>query len=398
MNLAALFRARVKACLRDALSLVFLLLALVIALAAAYLTAEKDADTLSVALVNRDSGKYGGMLSESLMGEEYMDVAVMPLDTAMTLLRQDRLESVIVIRNNFSESLYSGEFENTLALYNSPASSAGITVSEPAINKTIAMWVGEFARLQASDFLLARGEAFTSDELAAFQEALAGIWRSGSGIEMETEYIDGSPESAASRETGVFQAAAGWYAVFCMFYLIAGASWVMDTRNARLYTRAARSGARAWKLTAASAPAPFLLAISGYLVAGVTVCAIFSLPLFDLFRFLPAMAVYLAGAVCMTLVFAAAPSDTTTLLFFAPVLTFLNAAMSGMIKPLPEWAAVLRALSGALPGRWFAGALSGTNIDLFFGCLCAAAWLLLSVMISLLRERKELTARVMRRL
>ncbi|NCB50662.1 MAG: ABC transporter permease [Clostridia bacterium] len=396
MNLAALFRARVKACLRDVLSLLFLLLALVIALSAAYLTAEKTADPLSVALVNEDTGKYGGKLSESLMAEDYMKVTVMPLDAAMTMLRQDRLESVIVIRDNFSESILNGEFENSLALYNSPASNAGITVSEPAINKTIAMWVGEFARLKASDFLAERGEAFTSGELSDFRNALDDIWQSGSGIEMATEYIDGSSESATTENPGIFQAAAGWYAVFCMFYLIAGASWVMDTKNTRLYTRAARSGASAWKLTAASAPAPFLLAVCGYLVAGLSVCAIFSLPFSNVFIYLPAMTVYLAGALCMTLVFASALTDTTTLLFFAPVLTFLNAALSGMINPLPEWASVLKTLSGALPGRWLTGALSGSLSDLLYGGLCALCWLLLSRIVSLLRELKERNAHVIK--
>ena len=117
MNLAALFRARLNACLRDVLSLVFLLLAVGIALTAAALTAEKNADTLSVALVNEDPGEYGGLLAGSLMAEDYMTVTVMPRDTAMTLLRQDRIDSVIVIRDNFSERLAAGVFENTLTLY-----------------------------------------------------------------------------------------------------------------------------------------------------------------------------------------------------------------------------------------------------------------------------------------
>ena len=65
---------------------------------------------------------------------------------------------------------------------------------------------------------------------------------------------------------------------------------------------------------------------------------------------LPQIACYLVAVLCLTFFVVSCLDNPLALLFLAPVLTFLNATLSGLIAPLPDWGMVLLVFSRLLPG------------------------------------------------
>jgi hypothetical protein len=386
MNLMRLIQVRLTALLRSFFSLIFLILAAIIGFTAAYLTEEKNPDILNVALVLEDTGSYSQRFVASLQQENWLEVSLMDREAALKLLRQDRMDAVLVVRPGYSSTLEQGQFANILELYTTPSSNAALTLSEPVINKTWMLWVEESALANVESYLSGQHTALSDAEQAAFRADLIELWHQGYGIEVTSEYLQQPavpPEAADS-----FAAAVQWYAIFCLFYLMISASWVLDINNSQLKMRASQKGVPVWQMTFVSALAPFILALLSYLVMGSAVCAVFGNPFFDLLRFLLPVILYLLGALGIMLAVTCTLNSLTILLFLAPVTTFFVSVLSGMIAPLPQWAYMLTAIAKTLPGSWLsASAASGQSHALAALALCASLWLLCGAGASLLREK-----------
>lgn len=183
--------------------MLLLILAVVVSLAAASIGGNSDDDRMILALVNEDAGKYGRMLAEYLASEDYLKTYIMAKDEAFLSLKRGRSEAVLIIRDNYSSSLTTGVFENTLDLFSAPASGAGITVSEPAINKTIEFWMAEFARLEAAAFLQAQSEQFTEQELQLLKQMHERILSENPSLQVAAEFLDQEDDSGGIVNIGV---------------------------------------------------------------------------------------------------------------------------------------------------------------------------------------------------
>jgi len=101
------------------------------------------------------------------------------------------------------------------------------------------------------------------------------------------------------------------------------------------------------------------------------------------------MLIYLIGLMGVTLLTASLLKNVLSLMFIAPILTFLNGVLSGLLLETPKWAYVLKLLSGALPGRWLGESLSSPLKALPWALVCCAAWMAAGISASALRSRRQ---------
>ena len=144
------------------------------------------------------------------------------------------------------------------------------------------------------------------------------------------------------------------YAAFSVFYILVSAGWVADVSGSHLTLRIKQMGVkRAVLLLSAGLAHAVLCFLAGAIV----------LPLgawigggeaLEFLQFLPMLALYILAVLGLALLIAALARSATALFLIAPAVTFLNAALSGLLFPLPDWAAVLTDASRALPGRQLA--------------------------------------------
>lgn len=381
-----MLRARFRSCLREPFSLVFIVLAIIISIMAALLAQEKNESGLVVAVINEDAGDYSQRLIDRLDAYDSFTVREMSYSQAMRALKQDRLAAAVLIRSSFSELLAKGDFEDTLVLLTSPSAQAPATISEPIVSSVMVLWMESLSTVTTRDYLTENGLTYTDEDAQAQRKEIARLWESGATIHVERTEIDGL--DAEELVDGPLEACVRWYAVLCLFYLVVGASWVMDIGKQTLRVRLRQMGVRQWQLVLINSLVPLILSLSGYLVSSLFCAGLTGADPLKVFMYLPAVLLYLFGLLGVTLLTAALLRNILSLMFIAPVLTFLSGVLSGLIMTLPSWAYVLKWLSYALPGRWLAQALSAPMAALPGAFLCGLAWMGAGIAVSSLRAKR----------
>ena len=387
MRFDYVLKARLAGSLREPFSLVFVILAIIVSVMAALVTQEKAQTSLLVAVVMEDKGDLGEKLIANLSENEGFYMKEMPREEAMQRLNQDRLEAAVVVCSDFSEKLRKGEFDKILELYTSPSSQAPATISEPLVNGTVMLWIEELSTIYTRDYLLEHGKTYDVDDETKQREKIQELWKNGSFINIEKVALDGEEDSLYAQ--GPFAACIRWYGVLCLFYLVVGASWVLDINKKGLRIRIRQAGVQQWKMISYNSAAPLLICTAGYLVAGITCCILTKMSVMNVATGFFSMLIYLIGLLGVTLLTASLMKNVLSLMFIAPVLTFLNGVLSGLLFELPAWAYVLKWISCALPGRWLNESISAPLQSLPLALVCAAAWMCLGIIASALRSKRQ---------
>lgn len=387
MRLDYVLKARLVGNFREPFSLFFILLAIIISVMAALITQEKAETSLTVAVVMEDNGDLGEKLLTNLSEITSFSIKEMTRDEAMRLLNQDRLEAALIICSDYSEKLRKGEFDKILELYTSPSSQAPATISEPLVNGTIMLWIEELSTIYTRDYLLEHGKTYDAADETKQREQIKELWKSGTFIDIEKVVLDG--EAEASSAQGPFAACVRWYGVFCLFYLVVGASWVLDINKRGLRIRISQAGVPQWKMISYNSAAPLLICSAGYVIAGIACCILTDASLLSVAAGFVPMLIYLIGLLGVTLLTASLLRNILSLMFIAPVLTFLNGVLSGLLFEMPTWAYVLKWISCALPGRWLNESISAPLKTLPWALVCSAAWICLGISASALRSKRQ---------
>lgn len=363
------FGVRVKTALRSA-SVVFLLFAALLSLAPLALQDPGAEDTLAFAVVNEDKGALGAQIVEELLKSEDMRVYAVTRAQALRMLALGRAEAAAIIKPEYSEKIAGEEFRNTVELYVSSEARETAAASEPVLNHTMLCFMEEAAVARTRAFLEEQGLMLTPEQEAKLRKEAREVRESGA---LATVVAHIPPDDAGSA-SGPTEYALRCYAAFSVFYILVSAGWVADVSGSHLTLRMKQMGVkRAVLLLSAGFAHAALCLIMGALVLPLGGWIGGGEPL-ETLRLLPVLALYILSVLGLALFIAALARSVTALFLIAPAATFLNAALSGLLFPLPDWAAVLTTASRALPGRQLALYLTTGNAARL--TLCGALYLL----------------------
>lgn len=372
------YLAQLKLALAQPFALAFVLLALIFSLALGLIAQNKTDRQLTVAFVLEDSGQLANRLVALTAGQETLDVVVMNRQAAFRALNQDKLEAVFVVTERFSEQIAQGAYRRLVERYTSPSARYTAMVSEPVIASAMLLWAESRLLQQTERALneldLAYSDAIRDDHL----RRMSAVWVNDTTIRISEIVQDVAlpPDSQTEPERGPLAQVLGWYAVLCVFYLMACPAWILDLKRPSLAERVAQANVRVWQILLLASLAPVTICLAGGLLAGVGSLYL-NAGLFRMIAALPALLVFLMATVGQMLVLARWMSQTLLFLFAAPLVTFVQAVLSGLLLPLPPWAGLLKQLALLLPGSHLAALLTASP-----GMLSAAAWfgLLLSML------------------
>jgi hypothetical protein len=391
MKWTSLFLAQLRHSLRTPWAFFFVVLAVVISLAAGLRLETQTGNRFLVAVINEDEGTYGARLIEGLA--DYNEIELLPMEKsdALDLLRQDQLEAVFIIRSNYTEKLRHDEYRDLIDWYTAPSSRAAATISEPLINVTLRLWVEEQAISNTRSYLSGRGLAYTAADEQAQRDMIMQVWENKTLILIETSMTAGSDLSRPGTagwldRNDPLAACVRWYAVFCVFYLVVSASWILDISKRGLRIRVTQSGARFWKLLLGTSLAPLLIGLAGFWLTGSLCCLLAGGSWGKMFMLTLPMVIYLWTILGITITLASFIRQSLALLFLAPLVTFVNAILGGLITDLPDWAALLVRLSRALPGRWLLQFFDQPLPTLPIALLCSLCWFLAGIFFSEIRS------------
>ncbi len=375
------FRVSLKSALCSA-SVVFLLLGSLLSLAPIAF-AEPDAEEeLSLAIVNEDEGKLGTELVNALLAQESMRVIALTREQAMRMLASGKADVAAIIRPEYSARIGQAEFRNTVELFVSSASRATAAASEPVLNQTMLFYMEEIAVSRTRTFLQQQGLTLTPEREAALREEIRAVHHGGALAKAVAHIPE---EESIIDKANPAQTALRYYAAFCVFYILVSAGWVADVSGTHLTLRIRLMGIpRAALLLSAGMAHAVLCLLFG--VLAIYAGAMIGGGVIDPGLFL-SLALYLSAAVGLAIVVATLARQATALFLVAPAVTFFNAALSGLLFPLPDWAALLTFASRALPGRQLALSLSSGNMKGL--ALCALCYLVAGLLLAQLVSGHE---------
>jgi hypothetical protein len=393
MKWIRIFRVHFLRSLRTPWTFFFIVLAAAIALAAGLQPGSGDSNRFAVAVVCEDEGSYGSRLYAALADYNQLDLRLMSRQDALSLLRQDRLEAVFIIRKNYTANLRTGNFKDIIDWYTAPSSRAAASVSEPLINSTMQFWLEEQVIANTRNYLQEQGLSYTAADEQIQRDLIQEVWKTGASVHIDSTRLAAAGSSAADpvppAQADALATCVRWYAVFSVFYLVVSATWVLDINKRGLRVRTAQSGTRLWQLLLGTSLAPLLIGLAGYWLVGAVCClAAGSSWLRLIVLSLPVM-VYLWTVLGMTIALASMLRQALALLFLAPLTTFIQAILSGLIAALPDWANVLTAISRGLPGRWLLLSLNSPLGTLPAALLCCLAWLAGGILLSEAQQAKH---------
>ena len=372
------YLAQLKLALAQPFALAFVLLALIFSLALGLIAQNKTDRQLTVAFVLEDSNQLANRLVALTARQETLDVVVMSRQAAFKALNQDKLEAVFVVTERFSEQIAQGAYRRLVERYTSPSARYTAMVSEPVIASAMLLWA-ESRLLQQTERALNELDLGYSDAIRDDHiRRMDAVWVNDTTIRISEIVQDAAlpPDGQTEPERGPLAQVLGWYAVLCVFYLMACPAWILDLKRPSLAERVAQANVRVWQILLLASLAPVTICLAGGLLAGVGSLYL-NAGLFRMIAALPALLVFLMATVGQMLVLARWMSQTLLFLFAAPLVTFVQAVLSGLLLPLPPWAGLLKQLALLLPGSHLAALLTASP-----GMLSAAAWfgLLLSML------------------
>lgn len=330
------FKYRMKYLLSSAHGLVFLALALLVAVAPFIGLIIPDAP-VPIGWIDEDNTEFSRLLLKNVQALDVVWVTTGDEQTLTANLQTGRLEGVFVIKKGFEQSIKSGEFGDTLKLLRSPYSTAAGVISESVGGEAMRLWATCYSAGEAAKF----GGSDLYDKV--FGDANAGTDKPILSLERSNE------AGKTGEVTPIMDAAfTSLYllAALACFFMLTGLS--MSKRGAdfpaRLKSRA--FSMELFYLSTAAADTVYILPIAAVpLIAfGVAGAGDIIAPMAAMF------ALYLVsyGGVASL---AAKTRNQTVLMLLISVITIANVMFGSLLIKLPSGGA-LNALTYILPSRW----------------------------------------------
>ncbi len=377
MSAYALFVSRIKASLRDIASMTILFLCVAGALLSGWHEEQQQQGRFTLALANEDLGEMGARLASILSEDETISVRVMDSDAAKRVLLQDLAQCVARIPPDFTERLLRREFRGLAYLTVSSGSAYASSVSEPLVNAIMKLWFEQRTIYNVDAFLLERGLALTPEQKRYLEAETERVWHEGALIRVESVALAVPPGAAAKAQANT---ALCWYAALIPFYFMVGSGWMLQDSFRSLVMRIRRTGFSSPVLFLSNSAAGLVFVAAGFALVGLL-----TMRAGAFFALVPGILLYCTGCMGMALTLCSLCRNFTVLLLVAPTFTLAAATLSGLLMPLPEWAAVWAAISGVLPGRSLYETFNGEPV----APLTAAIWIIAGLLCAYLTQRTK---------
>lgn len=359
-----LFRMRLRLLSRQALLWVFLALAGLFALLPLYQFRNQAPERIPIALVSEDDGAFLDLFVQKLRQLPNMTIEELEdLEKAQRNLYAGKYEAVLVVKDNFSQTIENAKTEEVFTLYLTPSASIAGALSEIFAEQYLEIWIENFLIKDYLNFFEARGEPVSPADLKALQEEMKEHASSSILLEILIHEIDATPiESADNPKQTAFNQSIAYFCALVPFFIVLSGRWVIDQRHNSLGERMKALGISQVLSVSASSLAMLLLCFAVLLVPVLITAISLNIQITLVLTALGAALLYLLAMIGVALILAAIATESVHLMLFAPLVVLLNTFLGGLGMSLPQWGSYWNWLSFILPGRLLSQSLSTQNL------------------------------------
>lgn len=355
-SIVNIFKARLKCSIKGPFSMIFILIAIIISIIPITSDKYQENGKIPVGIVCQDKGESYSKLIDMLNHYQQFDIYEWPYDKAIRNLMYDRLDAVYVLSYDFEDKVSKGEYRGILDAYSSISSPHLNTISEAIIDTTMTIAIGNLSVIETGRVLKEMSIDFTDVDERALQDKISNVVEDGELISVSLN-IPTKPKSYADEYKYLIDCTT-WYCAFCVFFIIAGAGWIIDMTNKAIGERLKQMQIGRIKALVGASFVPILLAILGWCISMGICVVVKNTPINIILKIVFPTFLYFIGIMSMTLLISTMINRTINLILIAPMVTLMHAVLSGMIVKLPDWAMRLEVISQVLPGRMYVSAIN----------------------------------------
>jgi hypothetical protein len=359
-----LFRMRLRLLSRQVLLWVFLALAGLFALLPLYQVHNQAPERIPIALVAEEKGPLIDLYVQKLRQLPNMYVEELEdLAKAQRNLYAGKYEAVLVVKDNFSQTIENAKSEEVFTLYLTPSASIAGALSEIFAEQYLEIWIENFLIKDYLNFFEARGEPVSPAELNALQEEMKEHASTNRLLEILIHESD-APTSEAPEDPKhtAFNQSIAYFCALVPFFIVLSGRWVIDQRHNSLGERMKALGISQVLSVSASSLAMLLLCFVVLLVPALITAIGLNIQATLVFSALGAALLYLLAMIGVALILAAIATESVHLMLFTPLVVLLNTFLGGLGMSLPQWGSNWNWLSFILPGRLLSQSLSTQNL------------------------------------
>ncbi len=366
MNIFHLIPSFTKRMVTQFFTFIIIIISILIALIQTDIASKNYSPKPVYGIVNKDSGSISKKIVNDLIKNDNAVIDVASMDSAMSKLDNHEYEAVIVISEDFSEKMQNGDFDKTLSVY-AYATTYGTTMLEnDLIFFVLQNWAKEFFIIEAKKLLNNYGLQATQEDVDMLRKGLDEIENAETAITIKINYLDKKILSVREANKVKTVHALNWYLTLSTFYLFVSGVWFIDIQNRSLRFALKQKRISEWKVYFSISCSIVVLCLAGLLVTGGIASILFNESIFTFIKFIPHYTLYYFGMTGVMIFITAFFNYPATLLIIAPVFSFLNALLCGLLYDLPNWAHNINLLAHILPGAWLSDILSEKTTTLVY--------------------------------
>lgn len=351
-----IFKARLKGSIKEPFSMIFIIVAILISIIPVTSDKYEDTEKIPVGIVSEYKGESYCKLIDMLNQYQQFDIYEWSYDKSIRNLMYGRLDAVYVLSDDFTDKVNKGEYKGILDAYSSISSPHLNTISEAIIDTTMTIAIGNLSVLETEKLLKEMSIEYTYDDEISLRDKISSVVEDGELIGVSLNIP--TKIKTYSNEYKSLIDCTTWYCAFCVFFIIAGAGWILDITNKAIGERLKQMQIGHIKALIGASLVPIFLSIIGWCISlGICIAVTNSQIDIVLKMILPTI-LYFIGIMSFTLLISTLVNRTINLILIAPMVTLLHAVLSGMIVKLPDWAMRLEFISQVLPGRMYVSTIN----------------------------------------
>lgn len=357
---------KLKMMLGDRLFFVMMILIpLLITVATGYALRYEKSGAVSIALVDEDRSGYSDTLVRRIEGREGLGIFSVSRDEALSLLENNKIEQIYILKKGFEENVKKGESAGLIELLDSSSSYSADFTSEVIAGEAIKLITGDMAALWVQEEYGRLGRDFDEamrQEVIKYNE---GLWQPKPLMTIDYKELQGQELKPAEGMAmpAATATSAGLVAAFIMFYVLFSSGWLVEERTNGTLKRLA-AGPNALFLS-------FTGNILSLLISGGLQIFMFSIVDRLLFRvelfpgplsYLVFFA-YLLAVIALSMFLSSVLKTQAQLQAGAPVFALLTGFAGGCFWNFVDMPERIRRLSLLTPQGWALSGINGLLLD-----------------------------------
>ena len=361
MKFTSIFINRLRVLFSDKLFiLAILIVPILLSLITGYAQKKEKLGYIPVVLVDEDGTGDSQLLCKRLAQKEGLNLATTTREKALSQLKEETAEIMVIIEEGFGESLLKSDISDRITLVKSPSTYSAELLKEIVAMEALRIYSGYFTDQWLNKSLMEKGLPTSTLTREEILQKVEEYWYPQPLMEVSYEELEASPQNGNTITIPSFTAASlGLLILFIMLGLLFGSGWVCEEKSNGTLQRILSVKGAALPLFLGNGAALFTLGIFQVFIFYVVQKVLFNMTLLQGGYAWLVISLYIMCAVSLSMLMAALFETPHQLQAAAPVFALITGLMGGCLWNFMGIPESLLSLALLTPQGWTLQALTG---------------------------------------